>query len=386
MNRPLLLLIDGRSLTLPSVGVGVYALRLIQGLLRQAPDLNFKVLLPPEIKPSDLGIPESRMIALPTPPRLGNQYIESFVSNIQVTLFLRKHHPDAVFHATNAFWSPLRPHCTLITMHDVIPRRFPRYFGRTPLRRIMQRLQERFAAGAKHVLAVSRCTADDLTTLAGIPSDKISVHYNWVGEEFARWNRATAQQQIANLLEKYHLPSNYWLYLGGYDYRKNVEFLIRAYASAKHRSPVKLPPLVLAGQIPTDLSKPYCDVDGALRATGLTAEDIVTPGRIASDDLPTLYGAASLLIYPSLFEGFGYPAAEAMAVGTPLLVSDSSSLPEVVRTSECRFDPTNLESLTAKLLEAGVDAQKFISPLPLEFTEKEAIRTYVKLVMTKAIG
>jgi len=378
MSRPLLLLIDARSLTLTSVGVGVYSLRLIHGLLRHAPALRFKVLLPSLLNPSNLGIADSRVIPLPAAPRLGNQYINCIASNIHLTHFLSKHHPDALFHATNAFWSPLRPRHTLVTMHDLIPYHFPKYFGKYPVRRFMQRRYERFAARSERILSVSQCTARDLTALAGIPAQKISVHYNFVGEEYFAIDRLSQGAEIRTLREKYGLPADYWLYLGGYDYRKNIEFLIRSYARASKKK--TLPPLVLAGAIPTDLSKPFCDVLGALREAGLSTDAVLMPGRVDSDDLPFLYAGASLLIYPSLYEGFGYPAAEAMAVGTPVLVSNTSSLPEIVRRSECRFDPTDEEGLSLKLLEAANDPSQFLCPLPAEFTEKEGIRRYLQII------
>ena len=380
MNRAIQLLIDGRSLSNSSVGVGVYVDRLIRGLIHYAPDLDFKVILPPQVNAAHFAIPPSRVIKLPKSPEFGNDYLNEIACQIHLTLFLKRHYPEALFHATNAFWSPFRPGRSFITMHDVIPHRFPLYFGRYPVRRFMQRRYEKFAAGAGRVLAVSHCTARDLINLAGISESKIQVMHNWVGEEFEKFNLSTAYSLICTIREKYHLPENYWLYLGGYDYRKNIEFLIRAYASAKQQYHGALPPLVLAGTIPTDLGKPYCDVHGALRETGLTTEDVVMPGLIASEDLPPLYGAASLLIYPSLYEGFGYPPVEAMAVGTPVLVSDTSSLPEVVRRSECRFNPTNEVQLAEKLIEAVENSESFLCSLPSEFTEQVAIQRYVKII------
>ena len=365
-------------MTLSSVGLGVYAARLIHGLLRHAPDLDFKILLPEGTDPGIFSIPAERVLEIPHTPRLGNAYLEGIVSDIQLSLFLRRHHPEALFHATNSFWSPFRPKHVIVTMHDVIPRRFPRYFGRTPPRRFMQGLSERFAAKSSRVLAVSYCTAKDLTELAGIPAERISVLYNWVGPEFTTIDKRISASRIQEMRVKLGLPDSYWLYIGGYDYRKNIEFLIRAYARAQDQT--ALPPLVLAGTIPTDLSKPYCDVPGTLHACALSPREVMMPGRIEEADLPFLYAGASLVIYPSLYEGFGYPAAEAMAVGTPLLVADSSSLPEVVRCQACRFDPTNVEALSGKLVNAAKNPVQFLCPLPNEFKEREAILKYMEIV------
>ena len=377
------LLISGLSLATPSVGVGVYTQRLITGLMHQAPDFNFGLLLPDDLD-SPAGLAKENIILLPKAPKLGNDYANGIASALRLGIFLRDEYPKTLFHATNPIYSPILPERWIVTFHDLIPRRFTRYFGKTPVRRIMQFLVERSAFSAEAILGVSECTALDLQSLAGFPQQKIHILHNWVGEEFIKFTRSTANSLLCAIREKYHLPENYWLYLGGYDYRKNIEFLIRAYASAKRRHQGKLPPLVLAGNIPTDLRKPYCDVHGALRDTELTLEDVVMPGRIASEDLPALYGSASLLIYPSLYEGFGYPAAEAMAVGIPVLVSDTSSLPEVVRRPECRFDPINENQLAGKLLEAAENPEKFLCQLPSEFTEKVAIGRYLEIIRALA--
>lgn len=372
------LLIDGRSLSLSSVGLGVYAARLIKGLLRYAQDLDFKILLPQGTDSGKLGIPSDRVVEIPIALRLGNAYLEGIASDIQLSLFLRRHYPESLFHATNSFWSPFRPKHMIITMHDVIPRRFPRYLGRTPLRKFMQTRHERFAAYSDLVLAVSHCTARDLTELAGIPAEKISVLHNWVGPEFTNIERNASKSRVLEIHEKLGLPDPYWLYIGGYDYRKNIEFMIQAYAKAREEA--VLPPLVLAGTIPKDLSKPYCDVLGALRDTALSSKEVLMPGRIEEVDLPFLYAGASLVIYPSLYEGFGYPAIEAMAVGTPVLVSDSSSLPEVARRPECRFDPSDKKRLIQKLLAAAHTPERFCATLPEEFTEAFAISRYLEIV------
>ena len=183
---------------------------------------------------------------------------------------------------------------------------------------------------------------------------------------------------IEALRRRLQLPDRFWLYLGGYDYRKNVEFLIRAYAEAKRTR--NLPPLVLAGSIPATGSAVTCDVFGAIRKSELGGDDVLTPGVIPSGELADLYRAASLLIYPSLMEGFGLSPAEAIAVGTPVLASSSSSLPEVVRASQCWFDPANPAELVAKILCAAENEEQFSTTLATEFTEAFGIKRYCDLL------
>ena len=89
---------------------------------------------------------------------------------------------------------------------------------------------------------------------------------------------------------------------------------------------------------------------------------------------------AALFIYPSLMEGFGLPPAEAMAMRTPVLASNASSLPEVVRLRTCRFDPRDTDELRTRLLAAASDESQFLCTLPNEFTESFGIARYLQLL------
>ena len=147
------------------------------------------------------------------------------------------------------------------------------------------------------------------------------------------------------------LPRRYWLYVGGYDYRKNVELLISAYAKARRAG--ECPTLVMAGRLPDDLRKPVCDVRGALQREGLEDSAVLFPVFINASDLPGLYASAELFIYPSLMEGFGLPPVEAMACGCPAIVADGTSLSEVVVDEEYRFSARDSAKLAEMLVSAA---------------------------------
>jgi glycosyltransferase involved in cell wall biosynthesis len=123
-----------------------------------------------------------------------------------------------------------------------------------------------------------------------------------------------------------------------------------------------------------------------LKDVDLRDDQILLSGPISETDLPMLYRAASLFIFPSLMEGFGLPPAEAMAVGTPVLVSNKASLPEVVQTADCRFDPTQPESLIAKLIAAAENERQFTAPLCDRFTESYGLKRYLDLMNAIAGG
>jgi glycosyltransferase involved in cell wall biosynthesis len=157
-----------------------------------------------------------------------------------------------------------------------------------------------------------------------------------------------------------------------------VETLLKAYAMTTDR--LATPPLVLAGAIPKSGGGPVCDVRGCLSRIGLDGERVRMPGRVAAEDLPALYAGAEFLVYPSRGEGFGLPPAEALAVGTPALVADVSSLPEVVTDAAWRFEPGNAEALSRRMSEAAAGWLPAPAPLPGAFHEAEAIRHYHQLI------
>lgn len=366
------LVISGLTLANPYVGQGTYALRLIAGLSKNLRG-NVVVVAPADIaKPAEIG--EGRFVtaALRQPRRTA---LDHAIASNQLLHFVRKQFPDAAFHSPGPIVGLTRPAKTIVTLHDCLYRHFPQYHGRFFLRRMLSTWAERFAAKASLVLTDSEFSRGDLVQRASIPESKLRVLYPWVGNEFLR---TIPSEETEAVRQKFKLPRRFWLYLGGYDYRKNVEFLLFAYALAARERP--LPPLVLAGKIPDGKYRSHCDVEGAQREAGLTEIQVLKPGIIPASDLPALYRAAGLLIYPSLMEGFGLPPAEAMAVATPVLASNRSSLPEVVRKPECRFDPCNREALAEKLLAAADSEGQFAAELSSSFTEEHGIKRYLQLL------
>lgn len=370
------LILSGEALRNPHVGVGVYAQRLIRGLLCHPAAPEFRVAIEEGWQTGLSDLPESLFLKIAPLRGLPHPLLHQIAFGTRLGGLMRRRFPETILHAPGPMWAPRGPARLVVTLHDCIYRHFPLYLGRFWLRRWLAQATERFAAGAARVLTVSQFSADELARHARIPREKLRVIYNWVGPEFALADRAAAAAEVRR---KYQLPERFWLYLGGYDYRKNVGFLLEAYAAA--RQSAVCPPLVLAGAIPRQTQPPYSDPVGKAAALGLREAEVHFPGSIAGDDLPGLHAAAELLVYPSLYEGFGLPPAEAMAVGTPVLVADTSSLPEVVTRPECRFDPRALPSLVEKLVAAARAPQAFRCPLRPEFREAVAIERYLEAVM-----
>ena len=366
------LILNGNPIASPHVGQGTYTIRLIRALRPRLNDrllviLSTGVAVPDEIAPEDI-------LWVPSGISLGHELMQHIVANNRLLRFVRKKFPQALFHSPGPIAGGPMPGRTIVTIHDCIYRSFENYLGRFFIRRLYLRATELFARHVSLVLTDSNFSKAELITKLRISASRIEVLYPWVGNECLE---EISTDEIARVRSRYNLPARFWLYLGGYDYRKNVEFLIAAYSRLTAQKNV--PPLVLAGKIPS-YTRVTCDVQGSLKKNRVRSDQIQMPGMVSTADLPALYRAASLMIYPSLMEGFGLPPAEAMAVGTPVLASNTSSLPEVVRNATSRFDPVILDSLVEKLSAAANDETQFRSNLPQEFTESYGVSRYLELI------
>lgn len=344
------LLINGWSLGMGAVGQGAYAVRLLEGLARHGGGVRERttVLLPAAIleewraRLAPLGVEALRTA------RWGHPLLDALAWNRRLLADPRLRERDTLFFSPGGCWGGPPPPRMAITHHDCIYRHFPVYLGRRGLRRWATFRAERYLRHARIVFTESDHARADIAAHTGVPLERIRSIPAWLPPEFFP---ASAREGLPAVRQRYHLPDRYWLYLGGYDVRKNVGTLLRAYAMARRAAPC--PPLVLAGRIPTRRAPTLCDVAGARRETGLGTDALCEPGFIADADLPALYAGAELFVYPSLMEGYGLPPMEAMGCGCPAWAADNSSLREVVRDADYRFDARDVGSLAERLAAAA---------------------------------
>jgi glycosyltransferase involved in cell wall biosynthesis len=222
-----------------------------------------------------------------------------------------------VFHATWHLLPRLRTPATVMTLYDLSFALFPETHLRV-LRWSSNVLVPRFLKECERVIAISESTKRDAIRLYGIPEDKIVVTHLAAEDRF----RPADPDRVAEVRERFGLPTRFILYVGTIEPRKNLDVLLGALVRLKGQG--RAVPLVVAGR----LGWLYDGFLARIRSLGL--EDLVLlPGFVPDDDLPALYTAAEVFVYPSVYEGFGIPVLEAMGCGTPVLCSDASSLPEV---------------------------------------------------------
>lgn len=235
----------------------------------------------------------------------------------------------------------------VVTVHDLIPYVLPQTCSRKYLERFLARMPDICARSAL-ILTVSYHTRKDLCRILGVPETKVVVIPEapepcYHPRPFAEANALAA--------ERYGLTGPFLLYVGGFSPRKNLATLLSAYAAVRSDLPDH-PPLVLAGGLDPSGQR----LVDRVRDLGLAGE-VVFPGFVPLADLPYLYRAARLFVYPSLYEGFGLPPLEAMACGTPVIASRESSLPEVVGNAGILIDPYDEDELAAALLKVGSDPE-----------------------------
>jgi glycosyltransferase involved in cell wall biosynthesis len=247
-----------------------------------------------------------------------------------------------LYHAM-AFVSPLlltKP--SVVTLYDLSFLHYPQVL--TAARRLYLRLFTAVSCRrARRVIAISHSTARDSAASLGIPPEKIDVAAP--GYDTTAY-QPLPPEQVAAFRASKGLPERFWLFLGTLEPRKNLPTLLRAYAALKER-----PPLVLAG----GKGWQYDEIFATIEDYHL-ADDVRLPGYVPFDELPLWYNSAEVFIYPSVFEGFGLPVLEAMACGTPVIISDASSLPEVAGDAGLRLPPRDEAAWTAALRRAYEDA------------------------------
>ncbi|HEX8598256.1 MAG TPA: glycosyltransferase family 1 protein [Chloroflexia bacterium] len=225
----------------------------------------------------------------------------------------------------------LSPCPTVVTIHDLVFLRSPESFHPAK-RRYLSAMTGWSARHAAHVIAVSESTRRDVIELLGVRPGRVTTVHNGVGEQFRPISAAEreafrAQQGITGRVV---------LYVGTLEPRKNLPLLIRAFATLAENPAAEDVRLYIGG------SKGwyYDEIFATAERVGLTRSGQVTfLGRVPDEQLPLWYNVATVVAYPSLYEGFGLPALEAMSCGTPVLASNTSALPEVVGGGGLLLDP-----------------------------------------------
>lgn len=237
---------------------------------------------------------------------------------------------------------------------------------------------------AAKIIAISKNTKRDIQRILNIPESKIKVIYDAVSDKF---KVQQSPKKIKKIKQKYAINNNYLLHVGTLEPRKNLKFLVRAFALAIKKYKLSDVNLVITGK----KGWYYEGIFNLVEKLNM-ASRVVFTGYVADEDMPPLYSGASLVVFPSLYEGFGFPPLEAMTSGVPVISSNTSSLPEIVGEGGILLSPKKIDewaywikktltdkNLAKKLTAAGKkQAQKF----SWRKTAKETVEVYREVYET----
>jgi glycosyltransferase involved in cell wall biosynthesis len=348
--------IDGRTILQQRTGVGEYTERVVRHLLQIDSVNEYYLFLAEPL--DELSAQNLTKVVRPKSNRMGrNRIWENFI----LPRFLSEH--DVQIYFSPAFTLPVVPRIGkylqwlplprsmqyifntdkrvkyVVTIHDVIAYIFPQYF--TMKMRLWTKIFISNAVNlADKILTDSDATQRDLTNL--FPGKKMPLQtvYPSLNEKY---RRIGDQATLQHAREQLQVPVNFILYVGTIEPRKNVLSIAQAYALLPEHLQKEYTLILSGGR--GWFSDPIIEQIESLKLHG----NIRMPGYVPHNLLPSLYNLATLFVFPSLYEGFGYPPLEAMACGVPVITSDRSSLSEVVGNAGKMVDPTDVNKLAKEM-------------------------------------
>lgn len=310
---------------------------LVSALLRQDTETRYLLLTDrgdeaalSELREA-LGVVEGGNASV-VPLRGGNRFVWNLLS---VPVFLFTHRVD-LFH-TQYLLPAYVPRRTGIVahIHDISFRRFPEYIGFAD-RMFLSLLIPRTMRRADLLVTPSRFTADEIVDAYGVSRERVAIVPNAADRRFSVRPDEGAVRRVR---ERYGLPERFVLSVGTMQPRKNIPFLVRAFAELSRRLPDR--GLVLVGG--RGGHNYDGGIDTAVAESGVP-DRIVFPGYVEGGDLPAVYAAADLLVFPSRYEGFGLPLLEAFLAGVPVAASDIPPFREVGSEAVSYFSPDDVAS------------------------------------------
>ena len=265
---------------------------------------------------------------------------------LKLPALLREKHIDVFHSPANVLPEMLPRSCTgVVTLHDLAFLRYPQVLTRS--KRVYHRtLTMRSLQRATMIIAPSNSTKQDIIELASIPANRVQTVYPCIDERFSS---VILDKDIQMFRQVHGLTKGYLLYLGTLEPRKNITTLVEAYAQFR-ASYGRDEKLVLAG----GKGWLYDSIFERVQQLGLESE-VIFPGFVPDTEQLLWYHAASVFVYPSLYEGFGIPVAEALACGVPVVTSNVSSLPEAGATLALTVDPFDKAAMAGAFFKALTD-------------------------------
>ncbi len=305
----------------PDTGSGQYLRRLLRHLPAAGPEHRFTLLIPTErlggeaISPTDVHTPEVALVSGALLRGVPRPLAKLWWEQVTVPRLAWDLAADVLFvpYWAAPWWQPVP---TVVTVHDLIPLLLPAYRGGVR-QRLYTALVTATTRRCAQVITVSRAGRRDVIEHLGLPPER--VHPVLHGPNVDP-GRPPDQAQLEQVRTRYRLPARYFLYLGGFDVRKNLAAVFRAYARYLALGGDPQVKLVIAGRLP-EVDTPFFPDPRRLAREAGVADQVYFIGWVDEADKPALYHMAVAFLFPSRYEGFGMMVLEAMAAGCPVITA-----------------------------------------------------------------
>ena len=328
--------IDGYEANVPQrLGSSQVAFELLRSLEKIDRENDYTILLP---APPLGDLPKTRVgwkYKILKPKRLWTRI------TLPLALYTARQKPDIFFSPTHYIprFAPTKIK-KVVTVFDLSFLHFPEMFIKKDLWQLKN--WTKFSVmNADRIITISRFSQDDIVKQYGLAREKITVAYP--GYDSEKFKIQNSKLKILKIRKKYNIGDSYIIYIGTIQPRKNLERFIEAFSLVAEGGKLEL---VIVGKTSGEGKQGWMYEDILKAPKELGIEDRVKfLGFVSTDDLSALLQGARAYIQPSLWEGFGIPVLEAMASGTPVIVSNTSSLPEVVGKAGLLIDPYSLDQI-----------------------------------------
>jgi len=320
-------------------GIGWFTYEHFSRIVRNHPEHEFYFLFDRPFDKSFVFAENVKPLVIPPPTR--HPVLQYWWFEKMVPRALKKIQPD-LFISPDHYNSLSSPFHNLLVIHDLNFEHFPGFLPPKD-RWFLRRYVPRYAKKANQIVTVSEYSKQDIINLYGIEPDKIDVVYNGAHELYAPVDREIQKA----IRQKFTEGKQYFVYVGAFNPRKNINTLLQAFDRYKEETASDTC-LVMVGETMYRSKKTKQALENMRHRSS-----VIFTGRREPGELRNIVGSALALTYIPLFEGFGIPVVEAFKAGTPVIASNTTSIPEVAKDAACLTDPNDIPAL--------VDAMKKIT-------------------------
>ncbi len=314
-------------------GIGYFAHETLKRITTANPETKFTFLFD---RPFDAGfVYGQNVFPVVLPPQARHPLLYMFWFEVSVRHWLKKNQPD-LFLSPDGYGVLNTSVPQLLVMHDLAYIHYPAHMGKAD-EWYYRFFMPRFAQKAQRIATVSEFSKQEMVAHLNVPNKKVDVVYNGIRDVF----KPITEGEKLTVRAKVSGGKPYLVYIGSLNPRKNLASALLAFEKMESKRGDKFLIVGAKGWKTDELFKVWKQMQ--------KRNDVQFLGRLTDSELAQTLAAAEALVYPSLFEGFGVPPLEAMACGVPVIVSNTSSLPEVCGSAALYVSPTNVDDISAKM-------------------------------------